>query len=149
MKRYHQVMNIVVIGVGYVGLITGLWLSHLNHKVQFVDIDSEKIKKLNDKISPFYEPKLDEYLNDEVVNKNVTFCDNYDEIVERGQFLENGIIHFYIKDLKLVGACGVGLMGKIGRDIRIASKLIEKNITIDKRILSNENQKLNILIKNK
>ena len=43
MKRYHQVMNIVVIGVGYVGLITGLGLSHLNHKVQFVDIDSEKI----------------------------------------------------------------------------------------------------------
>lgn len=73
-------MNIVVIGVGYVGLITGLGLSYLNHKVQFVDIDSEKIKKLNDKISPFYEPKLDEYLNDEVVNKNVTFCDNYDEI---------------------------------------------------------------------
>ena len=73
-------MNIVVIGVGYVGLITGLGLSHLNHKVQFVDIDSEKIKKLNDKISPFYEPKLDEYLNDDVVNKNVTFCDNYDEI---------------------------------------------------------------------
>ncbi len=73
-------MNIVVIGVGYVGLITGLGLSHLNHKVQFLDIDSEKIKKLNNKIPPFYEPKLDEYLNDEEVSKNVRFCDNYDEI---------------------------------------------------------------------
>lgn len=73
-------MNIVVVGVGYVGLITGLGLSHLNHKVQFVDIDSEKINKLNHKESPFYEPKLDEYLNDEVVGKNVTFSDNYDEI---------------------------------------------------------------------
>ena len=73
-------MNIVVVGVGYVGLITGLGLSHLNHKVQFVDIDSEKINKLNHKESPFYEPKLDEYLNDEVVGKNVAFSDNYDEI---------------------------------------------------------------------
>ena len=73
-------MNIVVIGVGYVGLITGLGLSHLNHKVQFVDIDSEKIKKLNNKVPPFYEPKLDEYLNDEVVGKNVRFTDNYSEI---------------------------------------------------------------------
>ena len=73
-------MNIVVVGVGYVGLITGLGLSHLNHKVQFVDIDSEKIKKLNNKLPPFYEPKLDEYLNDEVVGRNVTFSDNYDEI---------------------------------------------------------------------
>ena len=73
-------MNIVVVGVGYVGLVTGLGLSHLNHKVQFVDIDSEKIKKLNNKVPPFYEPKLDEYLNDEVVGKNVKFSDNYDEI---------------------------------------------------------------------
>ena len=73
-------MNIVVVGVGYVGLITGLGFSHLNHKVQFVDIDSEKIKKLNNKVPPFYEPKLDEYLNDEVVGKNVKFSDNYDEI---------------------------------------------------------------------
>ena len=38
-------MNIVVVGVGYVGLVNGLGLSHLNHKVQFVDIASEKIKK--------------------------------------------------------------------------------------------------------
>ena len=74
-------MNIVVVGVGYVGLITGLGLSHLNHKVQFVDVDSEKIKKLNAKLSPFYEPELDKYLNDEVVEKNVTFSDNYDEIL--------------------------------------------------------------------
>ena len=73
-------MNIVVIGVGYVGLITGLGLSHLNHNVQFLDIDSKKIKKLNDRESPFYEPRLDEYLNDEKITKNVTFTDNYDEI---------------------------------------------------------------------
>ena len=73
-------MNIVVVGVGYVGLITGLGLSHLNHNVQFLDIDAKKIKKLNDKVSPFYEPQLDEYLNDENITKNVTFTNNYDEI---------------------------------------------------------------------
>ena len=73
-------MNIVVIGVGYVGLVTGLGLSHLNHKVQFVDVDTNKINKLKDKIPPFYEPKLDEYLNNEILRKNVTFNDNYDEI---------------------------------------------------------------------
>ena len=73
-------MNIVVIGVGYVGLVTGLGLSHLNHKVQFVDVDTNKIDKLKDNISPFYEPKLDEYLNNEILLKNVTFNDNYDDI---------------------------------------------------------------------
>jgi UDPglucose 6-dehydrogenase len=74
-------MNIVVIGVGYVGLVTGLGLSHLNHKVQFVDVDSEKINKLKNKIPPFYEPKLDEYLNNEISLKNITFNETYDEIL--------------------------------------------------------------------
>ena len=38
-------------------------------------------------------------------------------------------------------------MGKIGRDIRIASKLIEKNTTFDNKILSNQEEKLNALLK--
>ena len=43
MEGYHQLMNIVVIGVGYVGLISGLGLSKLNHNVQFLDIDSKNL----------------------------------------------------------------------------------------------------------
>ena len=39
-------------------------------------------------------------------------------------------------------------MGKVGRDIRISTKLIEKNITIDKKILLDQNVKLNLLMKN-
>ena len=49
--------------------------------------------------------------------------------------------------IKLVGACGLGLIGKIGRDIRISSKLIEKQSIIDKKILSDQNEKLNLLLK--
>ena len=74
-------------------------------------------------------------------------CDDYHEIIERGEDIENGIIHFFIKDDKIVGACGLGLVGKVGRDIRIASKLIEKQTIVDKKILSDQNQKLNPLLK--
>ena len=74
-------------------------------------------------------------------------CDDYHEIIKRGEDIENGIIHFFIKDDKIVGACGLGLVGKVGRDIRIASKLIEKQTIIDKKILSDQNQKLNPLLK--
>ena len=74
-------------------------------------------------------------------------CDDYREIIERGVDIENGIIHFFIKDDKIVGACGLGLVGKVGRDIRIASKLIEKQTIVDKKILSDQNQKLNPLLK--
>jgi len=74
-------------------------------------------------------------------------CDDCDEVVVRGNSIENGIIYFFLKKEKIYGACGLGLMGKIGRDIRIASKLIEKNTTFDKKILSNQEEKLNALLK--
>ena len=74
-------------------------------------------------------------------------CDQYDEALKRGTSLENGIIYFFIKKNKIIGACGLGLSGKIGRDIRIASKLIEKNTDVDKKILLDENIKLNSLLK--
>ena len=75
-------------------------------------------------------------------------CDEYDEVVIRGNTLENGIIHFFIKNNKIAGACGLGLMGKVGRDIRISSKLIEKNTSVDKKTLTDPNTKLNKLMKN-
>ena len=74
-------MNIVVIGVGYVGLITGLGLSKLNHNVHFLDIDSEKINKLKKSTPPFYEPKLESYLNDEELKNSIDFTDNYESII--------------------------------------------------------------------
>ena len=46
-------MKIVIAGVGYVGLVTGLGLAKLDNKIQFLDIDSNKINKLKDKELPF------------------------------------------------------------------------------------------------
>ena len=73
-------MNIVVIGVGYVGLISGLGLSKLNHNVQFLDIDSKKIEKLKNNISPFFEQELNQYLNKQELKNFINFYDNYDSI---------------------------------------------------------------------
>lgn len=73
-------MNIVIIGVGYVGLVTGLGLAKLNHTIQFLDIDFQKIDRLKNKISPFYEPELENYLNDiEIISKS-SFESEYNEI---------------------------------------------------------------------
>ena len=73
-------------------------------------------------------------------------CDDYDEIIERGNDINNGVIYFYIKNNIIRGACGLGIVGKVGRDIRITSKLTEKNTIVDKQILADQNQKLNKLI---
>ena len=73
-------------------------------------------------------------------------CENFDEIVERGKGIDNGIIYFFLKNQSIKGACGLGVSGKIGRDIRISTKLSEKNVIVDKAILADESQKLNKLI---
>ena len=73
-------------------------------------------------------------------------CDDYDEIVERGNDINNGVIYFFLKNKIIKGACGLGIVGKVGRDIRITSKLSEKNTIVDTQILSDETQKLNKLI---
>ncbi|MDC3022262.1 FAD-dependent oxidoreductase [Pelagibacteraceae bacterium] len=73
-------------------------------------------------------------------------CDDYDEIVERGNDINNGVIYFFLKNKIIKGACGLGIVGKVGRDIRITSKLCEKNTIVDTQILSDETQKLNKFI---
>ena len=73
-------------------------------------------------------------------------CDDYDQIVERGNDINNGVIYFFLKNNIIKGACGLGIVGKVGRDIRITSKLCEKNTIVDTQILSDETQKLNKLI---
>jgi UDPglucose 6-dehydrogenase len=55
-------MNLSVIGTGYVGLVTGACFAKLGHHVTCVDIDQEKIRKINNGISPIFEEGLDDLL---------------------------------------------------------------------------------------
>ena len=73
-------MNIVIIGTGYVGLVTGVGLASLGNTVDFIDLDENKIEDLSDKKITFYEPGLEEYFNDEQTFKRMSFSSDYRSI---------------------------------------------------------------------
>jgi len=73
-------MNIVIIGTGYVGLVTGVGLASLGNFVNFIDLDENKIKDLSSKKITFYEPGLEEYFNDDATFKRMSFSSDYASI---------------------------------------------------------------------
>ncbi len=77
-------MKITIIGSGYVGLTTGVCLSHLGHKVVCVDNDVEKIKLLKQGISPIYEPGLEELLKEGMEKGTLSFTDSIEEGTKHG-----------------------------------------------------------------
>ena len=69
--------NIAVVGVGYVGLVTGAGFADLGNKVCCVDIDEYKIKTLLAGDVPIYEPGLQEMIERNVKANRLSFTTDY------------------------------------------------------------------------
>lgn len=66
-------MNIAIVGSGYVGLVTGVCLAHIGHRVMCVDNDTQKVKKLKNGQVPIYEPGLQELMLHLLKKKRLQF----------------------------------------------------------------------------
>jgi UDPglucose 6-dehydrogenase len=67
-------MKVAIVGVGYVGMSSAMLLSQ-NHEVIALDIDVEKVKRLNDKISPIIDSEIKDFL----INKDLNFSATLDK----------------------------------------------------------------------
>ncbi len=79
--------NIAVIGVGYVGLVTGACFADLGNKVVALDINEEKIEGLKQGIMPIYEPGLAEVVERNVRAGRLSFTTSYAEAIKDAEFV--------------------------------------------------------------
>ena len=80
-------MRVCVIGTGYVGLVTGVCLSHIGHHVICVDNNEEKVQLMKSGQSPIYEPGLSDLMKSSMESGNLEFTSDIGAGVAHGDIL--------------------------------------------------------------
>src|SRR5258706_15684204 len=78
--------NVCVIGVGYVGLVTGTCFAELGNRVIALDINDKRIENLKQGILPIYEPGLKEIVERNTKSNRLMFTTDYDEALEDAEY---------------------------------------------------------------
>jgi UDPglucose 6-dehydrogenase len=80
-------MRVCVIGTGYVGLVTGVCLSHIGHHVICVDNNEEKVQLMKSGQSPIYEPGLSDLMKSSMASGHLEFTADLGAGVSHGDIL--------------------------------------------------------------
>ena len=73
-------MRVVIIGTGYVGLVSGACFAEFGAEVTCVDVDAQKVARLHANEIPIYEPGLDALVAKNVRDKRLSFTTHLQEV---------------------------------------------------------------------
>jgi len=80
-------MNIAVVGTGYVGLVTGTCFADTGNNVICVDIDEDKVKRMQAGEVPIYEPYLDTVFERNIRQNRLTFTTDLKDAVSKSTII--------------------------------------------------------------
>lgn len=80
-------MNIAVVGTGYVGLVTGTCFAETGNQVICVDIDENKVKRMQNGEIPIYEPGLDVLFDRNTRQGRLSFTTNLAEGIKDAEVI--------------------------------------------------------------
>ena len=75
-------MRVVMIGTGYVGLVSGACFADFGHKVVCIDKATFKIDALHRGEMPIFEPGLDEIVAENVRSGRLSFSTQFDAVAD-------------------------------------------------------------------
>ena len=152
-------MNVTIYGSGYVGLVTAACLAQVGNNVLCVDIDEERVKKLQQCIVPIHEPGLQELIQTNVEATRIEFTLDANAGIEHGlfQFISVGTppdedgsadLQHVLKVAETIGqgmndykvvvnksTVPVGTAKKVSNVIK--SQLNERNLSLEYDVVSN------------
>jgi len=79
--------RIVVVGTGYVGLVTGTCFAEMGNDVVCVDIDVTKIENLKKGIVPIFEPGLEQLVLSNYKSKNLDFTTKLSKVIDNASIV--------------------------------------------------------------
>ncbi len=83
--------TVAVFGTGYVGLVSGVCLADVGHRVICVDVDATKIAQLQEGLCPIYEPGLTELLVENIKQGRITFTTDAQKAVEKSEIIMSAV----------------------------------------------------------
>jgi UDPglucose 6-dehydrogenase len=79
--------RIAVVGTGYVGLVTGTCFAETGNKVVCIDIDKNKVEKMQNGIVPIYEPHLEGLFERNIEANRLSFTTSLEEGIRDAEII--------------------------------------------------------------